>query len=202
MENPFTQQLYQLYFDFVDGKGKSRLRAFCILLNSINFVPSERFVENILYASTRSVAMHRLMMLDGSILKIKNSKYRLDISDIYFILQALFILNTRLSFSLLNRLCDCIHEYRMECYLIDLFKAYFRIIERGLVEEFNKMEVNNKINYLIKTHLVCEFPSLEKKNKINIPVSYTHSNIWDSNVIRNFKAIPIAMGGTNRNKKL
>lgn len=191
MNNSFVDKLYYLFRKSRSG-GKSRFRAFCILLKSIKFVPNEDFINNIL----NSVSTHRFIyknLLVGRQLRNNSiTKLNLKYSDIDYILESIFYLNTKISTSLMHSLCNNINDAEIERYLKGLFYSYFNLIKNGRISDFNKLSISSKIKYL-KNNI----PSSKDNRLPNYgPQMTTNSGIWGTPLPFHIKSIP--MGGRNK----
>lgn len=192
MAYSFTDKLYHVYFNLSKNRGKSRFRAYCILLKSIRFNPNEDFIDNITSSFSKQRQIYRNLLLGRPIRDNESTKYSLKYSDIDFILEALLYLKTRLSKSLMYSLCDNINDIEVEKYLKGLFFSYFNLVKSGDLNEFNQQTIPTKMKYL-KNNI----PNRKDKRTINYgPRMTTNSEVWGSALPFYIKSIP--MGGRNK----
>lgn len=192
MAYSFTEKLYYIYFNLSKNGGKSRFRAYCILLKSIRFTPNEDFIDGILSNVSKQQQIYRNLLLGRSIRNNSSAKFRLKYRDIDFIVEALLFLNTRISNTLLHSLCENIRDTELKEYLKGLFYSYFNLLKSGNINMFTQWSISNKMKYL-KSNI----PTPTDKRIVNYgPRLTTNSGVWGSSIPFYIKSIP--MGGSSK----
>lgn len=191
MINSFVEKLYYIFNKSRCG-GKGRFRAFCILLQSIHFIPNEDFINAIINNISKHRQQHKKLLIGRPIQTESLEKYNIKHSDIDYIFESLFYLNTKISSSLMHSLCDNIDDAELEKYLRGLFYSYFNLIKTGKITAFNLLSDSNKIKYLRNN-----IPSTKSyKLPCHGPQMTTNSGVWGLPPPFRIKSIP--MGGRNK----